>query len=253
MDITHMLNVPFLFALLNIIFINIILSGDNAVVIAMAVRSLPPKQRRNGILLGTAGAVVLRIGLTFIAARLLEVPFVKLLGGLLILWIAFKLLMGESGEDKTKEVNGLRQAIITILMADLVMSLDNVLGVAGAANGDSLLLIIGLATSIPIVILASNIITRMMDRFPVIVVLGAAVLGRVAGEMIVSDPFMVRTLHHPGHLAAYSVQAMLAVGVVVAAKVWVKYRVSQEPAMVTAVTALDPMGSPFLVDGWDLR
>ena len=250
MDITHMFTVPFLFALLNIIFINIILSGDNAVVIAMAVRSLPPKQRRNGILLGTAGAVVLRIGLTFIAARLLEVPFVKLLGGLLILWIAFKLLMGESEEDKTKEVNGLRQAIITILMADLVMSLDNVLGVAGAANGDSLLLIIGLATSIPIVILASNIITRMMDRFPIIVVLGAAVLGRVAGEMIVSDPFMVRTLHHPGHLAVYSVQAMLAVGVVVAAKAWVKYRVSQEPAMVTVG---DPAGSPFLLDDWDLR
>ena len=250
MDITHMLNVPFLFALLNIIFINIILSGDNAVVIAMAVRSLPPKQRRNGILLGTAGAVVLRIGLTFIAARLLEVPFVKLLGGLLILWIAFKLLMGESEENKAKEVNGLRQAIITILMADLVMSLDNVLGVAGAANGNSLLLIIGLATSIPIVILASNIITRMMDRFPIIVVLGAAVLGRVAGEMIVSDPFMVRILHHPGHLAAYSVQAMLAVGVVVAAKAWVKYRVSQEPAIVTVG---DLAESPFLLDDWDLR
>ncbi len=250
MDITHMFNVPFLFALLNIIFINIILSGDNAVVIAMAVRSLPPKQRSNGILLGTAGAVVLRIGLTFIAARLLEVPFVKLLGGLLILWIVFKLLMGESEEDKIKEVNGLRQAIITILMADLVMSLDNVLGVAGAANGDSLLLIIGLATSIPIVILASNIITRMMDGFPIIVVLGAAVLGRVAGEMIVSDPFIVRTLHHPGHLAAYAVQAMLAVGVVVAAKVWMKYRASQEPAIVAVG---DPAGSPFLLDDWDLR
>ncbi len=253
MDIAHMFNAPFLFALLNIIFINIILSGDNAVVIAMAVRSLPPKQRQKGIMLGTAAAVVLRIGLTFIAARLLEVPFVKLLGGLLILWIAFKLLMGESGENNTKEVNGLRQAIITILMADLVMSLDNVLGVAGAANGDSLLLIIGLATSVPIVIFASNIITTMMDRFPVIVVLGAAVLGRVAGEMIVSDPFVVRMLHHPGHFAAYSVQAMLAVGVVVAAKGWMKYRASQEPAMTPVLTAADLTSSPFLVDGWDLK
>lgn len=248
MDFAHIFNVTFLFALLNIIFINVILSGDNAVVIAMAVRSLPPKQRQKGIILGTAGAVVLRIGLTFIAARLLEVPFVKLLGGLLILWIAFKLLMGESEENKTKEVNGLMQAVGTILMADLVMSLDNVLGVAGASNGDALLLFIGLATSIPIVVFASKIITQMMDRFPVIVLLGAAVLGRVAGEMIVSDPFMVRTLNHPGHLAAYSVQAMLAIGVVVAAKVWIKYRAPQRPVMV----AEDPMKSPFLVDGWDL-
>jgi YjbE family integral membrane protein len=247
MDVTHVLSVPFLFALLNIIFINVILSGDNAVVIAMAVRSLPAKERRNGIMLGTAGAVVLRIGLTFVAARLLEVPLVKLVGGLLILWIAFKLLMGESEENKTKEVNGLTQAIITILMADLVMSLDNVLGVAGASNGDLLLLFIGLATSIPIVVFASNVITRMMDRFPVIVVLGAAVLGRVAGEMIVSDPLIVRTLHHPGHLAAYSVQAMLAVGVVAAAKVWVKYRATQEPMTEPS------MESPFLVDGWDIK
>jgi YjbE family integral membrane protein len=248
MDVTHLLTVPFLFALLNIIFINIILSGDNAVVIAMAVRSLPPKERQNGIILGTLGAVVLRIGLTFVAARLLEVSFVKLLGGFLILWIAFKLLIGESEENKTKEVSGLRQAIITIFMADLVMSLDNVLGVAGASNGDPLLLIIGLATSIPIVILASKFITTMMDRFPVIVVLGAAVLGRVAGEMIISDPFILRALHHPGHLAAYATKAALAVGVVVAAKIWVKYRVSQEPVLpVNAVT------NPFLLDGWDLR
>jgi YjbE family integral membrane protein len=248
MDFTHMFDVPFLFALINIIFINVILSGDNAVVIAMAVRSLPPKQRQNGIMLGTAGAVILRIGLTFIAARLLEVPLVKLLGGLLILWIAFKLLMGESEENKIKKVNSLLQAITTILMADLVMSLDNVLGVAGACNGDLLLLIIGLATSIPIVVFASKIITRMMDRFPVIVLLGAAVLGRVAGEMIVTDPFIVRTLHHPGHLAAYSVQAILAVGVIVAARSWVKYRESQE-----LLKAADVARSPFLLDDWDLK
>ena len=248
MDFTQVFNVSFLFALLNIIFINIILSGDNAVVIAMAVRSLPPKQRQHGILLGTAGAVLLRISLTFVAARLLEVPLVKLCGGLLILWIAFKLLLGESEEDKEKEVNGLRQAIITILMADLVMSLDNVLGVAGASNGNLLLLIIGLATSIPIVIFASNIITRLMDRYPVIVVLGAAVLGRVAGEMIVSDPFMIRTFHHPGHLAAYTIQAFLAIGVVITAKVWEQFKASQEPRAVA-----DLARNPFLVEDWDIR
>ena len=227
MDFSHIFTGTFFFGLLNIMFINIILSGDNAVVIAMAVRTLPAKERQWGIILGTLGAVVLRIGLTFVAAKLLEVSFVKLAGGLLILWIAFKLLLPEGGEEEVKEVNGLRQAIITILMADLVMSLDNVLGVAGAANGDLLLLLIGLATSIPIVVFASNIITRLMDRFPVIVLLGAAVLGRVAGEMIMSDPWTVRTLGgHPSHLLDYTVQIVLAVGVVVAAKVWVKWRAS---------------------------
>jgi YjbE family integral membrane protein len=229
MDITQIFNGAFFFGLLNIMFINMILSGDNAVVIAMAVRSLPKKERQWGIILGTAGAVVLRIGLTFVAAKLLEVSFVKLAGGLLILWIAFKLLLPESGDENVKEVHGLRQAVITILMADLVMSLDNVLGVAGAANGNLPLLFIGLATSIPIVVFASNIITKLMDRFPVIVLLGAAVLGRVAGEMIMSDPWMVRSVFHghPGRLLDYAVQLILAVGVVAAAKGWIKYRESR--------------------------
>ena len=236
MDFGHAFNGAFFFGLLNIIFINIILSGDNAVVIAMAVRSLAPRERRWGILLGTAGAVVLRVFLTFVAARLLEVPFVKLGGGLLILWIAFKLLLPTSEAEDTKEVNGLRQAIITILMADLVMSLDNVLGVAGAANGNLLLLLIGLATSIPIVVFASSIITKLMDRFPVIVLLGAAVLGRVAGEMVMSDPWMVRSVFHghPGRIADYAVQLLLAVGVVAAAKAWVRFRPAaqaEEPAL----------------------
>lgn len=247
MDFANIMSVSFLFALLNIIFINIILSGDNAVVIAMAVRSLPDKQRQQGIIFGTAGAVILRIGLTFVAAKLLEVPFVKLAGGLLILWIAFKLLMGDNDEGKEKQVNGLMQAVGTILMADLVMSLDNVLGVAGASNGNMLLLFIGLATSIPIVVFASKLITKLMDRFPVIVVLGAAVLGRVAGEMIASDPYITRVFHNPGHIVAYSVQAALAVGVVVAAKMWVKYRAPRavEPAPEVA-------GNPFAVEGWDI-
>jgi YjbE family integral membrane protein len=229
MDLTHMFSSIFLFGLLNIMFINIILSGDNAVVIAMAVRSLPAKQRQWGIILGTLGAVILRVGLTFVAAKLLEVSFVKLAGGLLILWIAFKLLLPGSEDENMKEVNGLRQAIITILMADLVMSLDNVLGVAGAANGDLLLLFIGLATSIPIVVFASNIITKLMDRFPVIVLLGAAVLGRVAGEMIMSDPWMIHALGgHPGRLLDYTVQLVLAVGVVVTAKGWTRWRAGKE-------------------------
>jgi YjbE family integral membrane protein len=236
MDLGNMLSPTFFQGLLEIIFINIILSGDNAVVIAMAVRSLAPKQRQWGILLGTAGAVILRIILTFVAAKLLEISFVKLAGGLLILWIAFKLIIPEAEEENVKEVSGLRQAIITILMADLVMSLDNVLGVAGAAKGDLLLLLIGLATSIPIVVFASNIITKLMDRFPVIVLIGAAILGRVAGEMIMSDPWMVRIMGgHPSRILDYGVQLVLAVGVVVAAKLWVKHKhrhaAKEEPAL----------------------
>jgi YjbE family integral membrane protein len=248
MDFSQMMNVSFLFALMNIIFINIILSGDNAVVIAMAVRSLPDKQRQQGIIWGTAGAVILRIGLTFVAVKLLEVPFVKLAGGVLILWIAIKLLLGENDEGHEKQVNGLIQAIGTILMADLVMSLDNVLGVAGASNGNMLLLFIGLATSIPIVVCASKLITRLMDRFPIIVVIGAMILGRVAGEMIASDPYMVRALHNPGHIMAYSLQVALAVGVVVAAKLWVRYRA---PHAATAPAA-QVAGNPFAVEGWDI-
>lgn len=248
MDFSQMMNVSFLFALMNIIFINIILSGDNAVVIAMAVRSLPDKQRQQGIIWGTAGAVILRIGLTFVAAKLLEVPFVKLAGGVLILWIAIKLLLGDNDEGHEKQVNGLMQAIGTILMADLVMSLDNVLGVAGASNGNMLLLLIGLATSIPIVVFASKLITKLMDRFPIIVVLGAMVLGRVAGEMIISDPYMTRTFHHPGHMVAYAVQAALAVAVVVAAKAWTRYRAQQA----APAPAMQAAGNPFAVEGWDI-
>lgn len=230
MDLGSTLGPTFWRGLVEIIFINIILSGDNAVVIAMAVRSLAPRQRQWGIILGTAGAVILRIILTFVAAKLLEISFVKLAGGLLILWIAFKLIIPEAEAEDVKEVSGLRQAIITILMADLVMSLDNVLGVAGAARGDLLLLLVGLATSIPIVVFASNIITRLMDRFPVIVLIGAAILGRVAAEMIMSDPWTVRAMGgHPSKILDYAVQFVLAVGVVVAAKLWVRHKHRRAP------------------------
>ncbi|MEN6617690.1 MAG: TerC family protein [Syntrophorhabdus sp.] len=249
-NVSNILSASFLFALLNIIFINIILSGDNAVVIAMAVRSLPDKQRQQGIIFGTAGAVILRIGLTFVAAFLLTVPFVKLAGGLLILWIAFKLLLGEDEGGHEKQVNGLMQAIGTILMADLVMSLDNVLGVAGASNGNLLLLLLGLATSIPIVVFASKLITKLMDRFPIIVVLGAAILGRVAGEMIASDPWVSRTLHNPGHVFSYVVEGLLAVGVVVAAKMWIKYRPAKEAQQIPVAATAG--ANPFAVEGWDI-
>ncbi|MGD0236731.1 MAG: TerC family protein [Syntrophorhabdales bacterium] len=220
------LDTGFFVALASIFIINIILSGDNAVVIAMAVRSLGPKQRLRGIVIGTAGAVLLRIVLTFFCAKLLEIPLLKFLGGALITWIAVKLFVeGGAGDENQKEVHTLGKAVVTILVADLVMSLDNVLGVAGACKGNLLLLVIGLGTSIPIVVFGSNILSKLMDRFPIIVLLGAAVLGRVAGEMVIGDPFITK-IFRPGEVTSYVVQAMFTVGVIVAGKVWMKWKVS---------------------------
>jgi len=217
----------FWLALLSVIVINIILSGDNAVVIALAVRSLTGKQRLQGIILGTGLAVVLRIVLTFFCAKLLEVSFLKFVGGWLIAWIAVKLFIEGTGEDgNQKEVNTLGKAVVTILIADLVMSTDNVLAVAGACKGNVVLLLFGLGSSIPLVVFASDILSRLMDRYPIIVTLGAAVLGRVAGDMIGSDAFIERTLN-PSTFTLYLLQAVFTVGVIVVGKVWMKWKASK--------------------------
>ncbi len=212
----------FWLALASIIFINIILSGDNAVVIALAVRSLSGRQRLQGIILGTGLAVVLRIVLTFFCAKLLEISFLKFVGGWLIAWIAVKLFIEGTGDDENrKEIQTLGKAVVTILIADLVMSTDNVLGVAGACNGNAALLLFGLGTSIPIVVFASDMLSRLMDRYPIIVTLGAAILGRVAGDMIIGDAFIERLLH-PSVYVTYGVQAVFTVGVIVVGKLWMK-------------------------------
>ena len=178
----------FWIGLLKIIWINIILSGDNAVVIALAARSLPEHQQKKAIMFGSGAAVVLRIGLTVIAAKLLALSYLQIIGGLLLLWIGTQLLGGEDEEDgEGGEKAGLWVAIRTILIADLVMSLDNVIAVAAAAKGSMVLLILGLAISIPLVIFGSKLMIKLMDRFPVIVTLGAALIGWVGGETIVSD------------------------------------------------------------------
>ncbi len=179
-------------ALLQIIGINIVLSGDNAVVIALAARSLPPAQQKQAIFWGSAAAVVMRIVLTVVAVELLRLPALKLVGSVLLLWIAVQLLIPEEGEggDGADSSTGMMAAIRTILIADLVMSLDNVIGVAAAAKGSLVLLIVGLAISIPLVVFASTFLLRVMERFPVIVTLGAGLLGWVAGEMAVSDPLV---------------------------------------------------------------
>ena len=178
----------FWIGLLKIIWINIILSGDNAVVIALAARSLPEHQQKKAIMFGSGAAVVLRIALTVVAAKLLALSYLQIIGGLLLLWIGTQLLGGEDEEEgEGGEKAGLWVAIRTILIADLVMSLDNVIAVAAAAKGSMVLLVLGLAISIPLVIFGSKLMIKLMDRFPVIVTLGAALIGWVGGETIVSD------------------------------------------------------------------
>lgn len=205
----EMLQSPdFWIGLLKIIWINIILSGDNAVVIALAARSLPPHQQTKAVFFGSGAAVVLRILLTIVAARLLALPYLQIVGGLLLLWIGVQLLGDEDDEEnEAKEYGNLMGAVRTILIADLVMSLDNVIAVAAAAKGSMVLLILGLAISIPLVIFGSTLMIKLMERFPIIVVLGAGLIGWVGGETIVSDGVLKEALgaqpwlHYAGAIA----------------------------------------------------
>lgn len=182
-----MLETAFFIGLTKIILVNLVLSGDNAVVIALACRNLQPQLQKKAVFWGSFGAIGLRVILTFVAVWLLKISFVQLIGGVLLLWIAVKLLSGEEESDDINGGSSLKEAIKTIIIADLVMSLDNVVAVAGAANGDIVLIIIGLAVSIPLIIWGSQLLMRLMQRFPIIVTLGAALLGYTAGEMIMGD------------------------------------------------------------------
>lgn len=234
----------FITGFLSIILIDLVLAGDNAVVIAMAVRSLPRKQRVQGIILGAGAAVVLRVGLTFIASQLLTISFVKLAGGILITWIAVKLFVEGAPEDKfQKEAKTLKQAVVTIVIADLVMSTDNILAVAGASHGNVFLLIFGLGLSIPFVVFTSNLLSMLMDKFPIIIYIGAAILGRVAGEMIMTDPFVERMLQ-PSSLLRYSVEAFFTVGVIVVGKLWLKWQVTKQEREAAAGAAEEKALSP---------
>ena len=184
----HLASPVFWLALGNIILVNIVLSGDNAIVIAMAARSLPPEQQRKAIFFGSAGAIVLRIVLTLFAVTLLTLPYLKIVGAILLFYIGAQLLSEDDGPQESQHHTTLAVAIRTILVADLVMSLDNVLGVAAAAKGDVSLLVAGLMISIPLIIFGSQLILRIMERAPVIIAFGAGLLGYLAGEMLFSDP-----------------------------------------------------------------
>jgi len=176
--------------LLKIIGVNLVLSGDNAVVIALAARNLPPKQQKQAVFIGAGAAVVLRVILTLVAAALLTLPWIKIAGAILLLWVGLQLLMPEDGHGGEEEeaASSMIGAIRTILIADLVMSLDNVIAVAAAAGDSFALLLIGLGISIPIVIFASTFLIKLMERWPIIITIGAALIGYVAGEMLINDP-----------------------------------------------------------------
>jgi YjbE family integral membrane protein len=214
----------FFFNAFSIILIDILLSGDNAVVIALAVRSLPPRQRRLGIAFGAGGAATLRIVLTFFASRLLTLNYVQFVGGLVILWIAVKLLTDAaeaSGEHP--KAGSLWQAMWLILVADVTMSVDNILAVAATSKGNLPLLIFGLVLSILFVVFTSNVLSRIIDRYPVLVYAGAAILGRVGGSMMVSDPWIKDWLQ-PSHTLDIGVQVFFAVAVLIVGRLLIKRR-----------------------------
>ena len=218
----------FFLGFVSIIIIDLILAGDNAVVIAMAVRSLPVKQRMRGIVFGAGAAVVLRVVLTFFAAQLLQIQYVKLIGGALILWIAVKLFVEGAPQDASqREAKTLWRALWIIVIADITMSTDNVLAVAAASKGNFFLLLFGLGLSIPFVVFTSTLLSKLMDKYPVIIYIGAAILGRVGGEMIVTDPFIVTTIDTP-KIFQYITEAFFTVGVVIAGKLLIKRKTSRQ-------------------------
>ncbi|NWF55157.1 MAG: TerC family protein [Syntrophaceae bacterium] len=212
----------------SIVLIDLVLAGDNAVVIALAVKNLQGKQRKTGIVFGAGAAVALRVVLTFFVAQLLQVSFIKLIGGILILWIAVKLFIEGAPEEKfQKEATTFWQAIRVIVIADLIMSTDNILAVAGACKGNFFLLLFGLALSIPFVVFTSSLLSMLMDKYPIIVWIGAAVLGRVGGEMIITDPWVVGKLI-PGPTLQYGCEILGAAGVILFSKFYMRWRIARQ-------------------------
>ncbi|MBT0570756.1 TerC family protein [Curvibacter sp. CHRR-16] len=211
-------SIAFLAALAQIMLVNIVLSGDNAVVIALAARNLPPEHQRKAVLWGSGGAIVLRVILTVVAVQLLKIPYLQFAGALLLLWIAYQLLVedDEAEGEEHKTHGNLLSAVKTILIADVVMSLDNTLAIAGVAKGDWTLLIVGLALSIPLIVLGSTVIMKLMDRFPVIVYVGAGLIAWTAGEMMDSDaavqPYLPHLLHETVLLPAALTVAVVGLG-----------------------------------------
>ncbi|NOT81682.1 MAG: TerC family protein [Gallionella sp.] len=220
---------------LKIIMIDLLLSGDNAVVIALACRNLPEAQRKKGIMFGVGGAIGLRVILTFFAVSLLALPYLKLVGAVLLIWIGIKLILPEDehGEDNIKADTRLLGAIKTIIIADFVMSLDNVLGVAAVAHGNVFLLVFGLLISIPLIAWSSQLVLKMIDRFPFIIYAGGALLGYVAGEMLVTEA-LFKPLVEAQHYLHWLVPVICAALVLLVGK-WLAARKVVESVAVNLV------------------
>ena len=212
------LSASFLTALLEIMLVNIVLSGDNAVVITLAARNLPPQHQKRAILWGSGGAIVLRVLLTVVAVQMLKIPFLQCAGGALLAWIAIQLLVEKddpnAGPHRTP--NDLLSAVKTILIADVVMSLDNTLAIAGIAKGNWALLVTGLALSIPLIVVGSTLIMKTMDRYPIVVYIGAALIAWTSGEMVASDaatlPYLPAIFHGTPYLAMLLTLAVVGYG-----------------------------------------
>ncbi|SDX05660.1 integral membrane protein, YjbE family [Marininema mesophilum] len=213
------MSIDFVMNLMQVIFVNVILSGDNAVVIALACKNVDPKLQKKAIVLGSAGAIGLRIILTFIAAWVLKIPLILFIAGIILCWIAMGLLKGEDESISVKSSNNLIDAFKTILIADVVMSIDNVIAVTGAAKGNLSIVIIGLIISIPIIIWGSHILMKVMNKVPIIVTLGAALLGYISGEMVMGDQIIGGYLHHIFSGFDYILPISLAIFVVLIGKV----------------------------------
>lgn len=220
-----------------IIVIDLLLSGDNAVVIALACRNLPPAQRKKGVIFGVVGAVGLRVTLTFFALELLNLPYLKLVGALMLLWIGVKLILPEQDHDESnvQADTHLWGAVRTIVIADFIMSLDNVLGVAAAAHGNILLLVFGLLVSIPLIAWSSQLVLKLIDRFAFIIYAGGALLGYVAGEMLVGDRLVAQWMERMPHALHWVVPVLCAV-LVLLTGLWLAARMA---AAEKAVDLLD--------------
>jgi YjbE family integral membrane protein len=224
--VSELFETEFLSALFLIITINIVLSGDNAVVIAIACRKLPVEHRKKAILWGTLLAIVVRVIATVLAVYLLKIPYLYLIGGIVLVWISYKLLLDDDAEENIDAGENLVQAVKTIVIADIMMGLDNVLAIAGAANGDLTLIILGLLISIPIMVFGSQLILKAMERFPWILYFGAGVLAWAAAKMILHEKVIADLLHGKGWLET-SIKVLIVAGVLAAGK-WQQQRIEKK-------------------------
>jgi YjbE family integral membrane protein len=204
-------------ALVSIVMIDLMLAGDNAMVIAMAVRNLPARSKSLGIALGVVGAIVVRVTLTFAVAGLLTVEYLRMFGGALILWIAVKMLVDGSVEDDAQPSGSLWRAFWFIIVADISMGTDNMLAVAAASHGNVYLIAFGLMLSIPFIVITSSWLAGFMERYPIVLYAGAAILGKIGGEMMITDP-AVQNLFSPGKFASYAFVMLATLSVVVAGR-----------------------------------